>query len=141
MPTHVPKRTISGERPKGPVVLIVEDVADVRTVFAELLVREGFGVVEGSNGNEAIIYAHAVRPDIIVMDVSLPLLDGIAATRVLRSHDSTRDTPIIALTGYPLDHAARKDFDHVLMKPCVPEVLMQRIRGELARVEANAKQR
>jgi CheY-like chemotaxis protein len=133
-----PKRTSSGERAKGPVVLLVEDVADVRSVFAEILVREGFGVVEATNGHEAIVYANALSLDAIVMDLSLPLLDGLETTRLLRSREHTRHVPVIALTGYPVSPADRKEFEHVLTKPCLPEVLLQRLRGVLARSGAPA---
>jgi two-component system phosphate regulon response regulator PhoB len=130
---RTPKRTSSGERAKGPIVLLVEDVADVRTVLAGVLVREGFGVVEANNGHEAIVYASALTIDAIVMDLSLPLLDGVAAARVLRAHDRTRRIPVIALTGYPVEGADWPEFEHVLTKPCLPEVLVQRLRAVLAR--------
>lgn len=138
---RTPKRTISSERTRGPVVLLVDDVVDVRSVFAEILVREGFGVIEASNGHEAIVWAHAARPDAIVMDLSIPLLDGAEATRVLRSHAATRLIPVIALTGYPVEPADRKEFEHVLTKPCMPDVLVQRLRAVLAGGAANRQQR
>jgi two-component system cell cycle response regulator DivK len=130
------KRTASGERAKGHVILLVEDVADVRTVLSDILVREGFGVVEAANGHEAIVYASALDIDVVVMDLSLPLLDGTATTRVLRAHERTKDIPVIALTGYPVDAADRHEFEHVLSKPCLPEVLIQRLRAVLAQREA-----
>lgn len=130
---RTPKRTKSGERAKGAVILLVEDVADVRTVLADILVREGFGVVEAANGHEAIVYASALTIDAVVMDLSLPLLDGVATTRVLRGNERTRSIPVIALTGYPVEGADREEFDQVLSKPCLPEVLVQRLRGVLAR--------
>jgi CheY-like chemotaxis protein len=128
-----PKRTSSGERAKGQVVLLVEDVADVRTVLADILVREGFGVVEAANGHEAIVYASALTIDVVIMDLSLPLLDGVATTRVLRANERTRNIPVIALTGYPVEGPDRHEFEHVLAKPCLPEVLVQRVRAVLAR--------
>ena len=137
---RTPKRTSSGERPKGQVVLLVEDVPDVRSVLADILVREGFGVVEASNGNEAIVYASSLPIDAIIMDLSLPLLDGVEATRELRAHERTRNIPVIALTGYPVDRASQKDFNHVLTKPCLPDILVQRLRGVLARVAAGRSQ-
>jgi two-component system cell cycle response regulator DivK len=128
-----PKRTSSGARAKGRVVLLVEDVADVRSVLAEMLQREGFAVVEASNGHEAIVYASSVTIDAIVMDLSLPLLDGVEATRVLRSQERTRAIPIVALTGYPIEPVDRREFDDVLAKPCHPDALVQRLRAVLAR--------
>jgi CheY-like chemotaxis protein len=134
------KRTSSGERAKGQVVLLVEDVADVRAVFSDILVREGYGVVEASNGHEAIVYASAVAVHVIVMDLSLPLLDGVEATKVLRAHPKTKDIPVIALTGYPVDQVDRRQFDHVLTKPCHPDALLQILRGVLARAAGGHSQ-
>lgn len=122
-----PQRTKSAERSKGPVVLLVEDVIDVRTVLAEILVREGFGVVEASNGHEAVVKARAVRPDVIVMDVSLPLLGGIDAARVIHSVQGLQDVPILALTARPVGTFEEHEFDGVLSKPCLPEVLVRRL--------------
>jgi CheY-like chemotaxis protein len=131
-----PKRTSSGERAKGQVILLVEDVSDVRSVLAEILVREGFGVVEASNGHEAVVYASALPIDAIVMDLSLPLLDGVDATRVLRGHERTRTIPVLALTGYPVDPADRAEFAQVLTKPCRPDALVSHLRAVLARTAA-----
>src|SRR6516162_5860990 len=94
-----PQRTKSAERTKGHVVLLVEDVDDVRSVLAEILVREGFAIVEASNGHEAVVKSRAVRPDAIVMDVVLPMLGGIGAARVIRAIEGLHDVPIIALTA------------------------------------------
>jgi CheY-like chemotaxis protein len=122
------------------VVLLVEDVADVRAVLADILVREGFGVVEASNGHEAIVYASAVAIHAIVMDLSLPLLDGVEATRLLRAHPRTKDIPVIALTGYPVDQVDRQEFTHVLSKPCHPDALLQILRGVLVRAAGGQRQ-
>jgi CheY-like chemotaxis protein len=111
------------------VVLLVEDVDDVRTVLAEMLVREGFAVVEASNGHEAVVKARAARPDVIVMDVGLPLLGGIEAARVIRAIEGLHDLPIIALSGRPVGTFDEHEFDGVLSKPCVPDVLVRRIHA------------
>ena len=129
MATRGPQRTKSAERPKGHAVLLVDDVADVREVLAEILVREGFAVVEASNGHEAVVKARAVRPDAIVMDVALPLLDGIEAARVIRAIDGLHDVPIVALTARPVGTFDEHAFDGVLSKPCVPDVLVRRLRA------------
>ena len=128
VPTR-PQRTKSAERPKGPVILLVEDVAEVRVVLAEILVREGFGVVEARNGHEAVVKARSLRPDVVVMDVSLPLLGGIEAARIIRSAEGMADVPIVALTGRPAGTFDEHTFDAVLSKPCVPEVLLRRIHA------------
>jgi CheY-like chemotaxis protein len=122
----------SGERTKGPLVLIVEDSPDVRAVFVELLTREGFTVLEADNGHAAVVKAQARRPDVILMDISLPLMDGARATRVLRSDERTRKIPILALTGRTLEPHDISLFDHVLSKPCSPERLLRRVLSVLS---------
>jgi CheY-like chemotaxis protein len=129
MASQGPKRTRSGDRPKGHVVLLVEDVTDVRVVLAEILVREGFAVVEASNGHEAVVKSRAVRPDAIVMDIVLPMLGGIEAARVIRAIENLHDDPIIALTARPAGTFDEHEFDGVLSKPCLPEVLVRRLHA------------
>ena len=126
MASQGPKRTRSGDRPKGQVVLLVEDVTDVRAVLAEILVREGFAVVEASNGHEAVVKARAVRPDAIVVR---PMLGGIEAARVIRAIENLHDVPIVALTARPVGTFDEHEFDGVLSKPCLPDVLVRRIQA------------
>jgi CheY-like chemotaxis protein len=129
MASQGPKRTKSAERTKGHVVLLVEDVDDVRSVLAEILVREGFAIVEASNGHEAVVKSRAVRPDAIVMDVVLPMLGGIEAARVIRAIEGLHDVPIIALTARPMGTFDEHEFDGVLSKPCMPDVLVRRLHA------------
>jgi CheY-like chemotaxis protein len=126
-----PQRTKSAERPKGHVVLLVEDVTDVRMVLAEILVREGFAVVEASNGHEAVVKARSLKPDVIVMDVALPMLGGIEAARVIRAAEGMHDVPILALTARPVGTFDEHEFDGVLSKPCTPDVLVRRIHAAI----------
>ncbi len=122
-----PQRTKSAERPKGPIVLLVEDVTDVRMVLAEILVREGFVVAEARNGHEAVIKALALKPDVIVMDIALPMLGGIEAARVIRAAEGLHEVPIVALTARPVGTFEEHEFDGVLSKPCTPDVLVRRL--------------
>jgi CheY-like chemotaxis protein len=126
-----PQRTKSAERPKGPIVLLVEDVTDVRMVLAEILVREGFGVAEARNGHEAVVKARALKPDVIVMDIALPMLGGIEAARVIRAAEGLHDVPIIALTARPVGTFDEHEFDGVLSKPCMPDVLVRRLHAAI----------
>jgi CheY-like chemotaxis protein len=128
-----PKRTRSAERPKGPLLLLVDDVAEVRLVLAEVLVRAGYGVVEATNGHQAVVKARSLLPDVIVMDVSLPLLDGVGAARIIRAAENMQGVPIIALTGRPTGTFDESAFDTVLHKPCTPETLLRRIRTAIER--------
>ncbi|HWC03018.1 MAG TPA: response regulator [Methylomirabilota bacterium] len=117
---------------KEPLVLIVDDVQDNRTVYVLFLRFSGFRVAEAENGVEALRQAEALVPDIIVMDLSLPVMDGWEATRHLKRGRRTEGIPVIALTGHALpEHAkaAREaGCDLVITKPCLPDQLVDAIR-------------
>jgi CheY-like chemotaxis protein len=108
---------------------LVEDFADAREVLAGILKRDGYAVAEACHGREAVDKALQLKPDVMVMDLSLPVLDGAAAARVLKTYRSTSRIPIAALTGSSrVSDAERALFDIVLTKPCSPEVLLESIR-------------
>lgn len=122
---------------KPRTVLIVDDFEDNRAMYAEFLRYSGFEVIEASNGLEAIEKATASVPDVIVMDLSLPVLDGWEATRRLKNDDRTRHVPVIALTGHALEGhsqgAREAGCDGFLAKPCLPETLLETIEKMLSR--------
>ena len=114
------------------LVLVVDDSADTREIYAASLRHSGFAVVTASDGELGIHAAVAHRPDVIVMDLSMPRLDGLEATRYVKQHRRTRRIPVIMLTGYPFQ-AINKDVleagvEVFLTKPCLPEELERRIR-------------
>jgi two-component system, cell cycle response regulator DivK len=117
---------------KGPLVLIVDDVQDNRTVYVLFLRFSGFRVAEAGDGVEALRQAETLRPDVIVMDLSLPVMDGWEATRRLRRDPRTKRIPVVVLTGHALPehaHAAREaGCDLVITKPCLPDQLLEAIR-------------
>jgi two-component system, cell cycle response regulator DivK len=119
----------------GPLVLIVDDVQDNRTVYVLFLKFSGFRVAEAENGVEALRQAEALMPDVIVMDLSLPVMDGWEATRRLKKDPRSKKIPVIVLTGHALpEHAeaAREaGCDLVITKPCLPDQLLDAIRGIL----------
>ena len=80
-----------------PLVLIVDDFQDNREMFAEFLSISGFRVAEATNGREAVDMAFDLLPDVILMDLSLPELDGWSATRLLKADDRTKSIPVLAL--------------------------------------------
>jgi CheY-like chemotaxis protein len=100
-------------------VLVVDDHGDVREVVARVLQDAGFVVRTAANGLEALIAAYEMRPDVIVMDVTMPVLDGIEATRLIKAGEATRDARVIAYTGSPSfdDSPTRPLFAAVLKKP------------------------
>ncbi len=126
----------------SPLVLVVDDFQDNREMFAEFLSLSGFRVAEASTGREAIDRGFELLPDVILMDLSLPELDGWEATRQLKNDPRTRHIPIVALTGHALaDHsreAREAGCDAFLTKPCLPEVLVVEIRRMLDRRQAKA---
>ena len=81
-------------------ILIAEDYADTRNFIKFVLESEGYKVVEATNGNEAVNKFKKVRPDLILMDVSLPLMDGLAAARIIRKFEGAAKMPIIAVTAH-----------------------------------------
>ncbi len=108
------------------LVLLVDDCQDTRELYAEYLELSGFDVKEAENGIVAIDEAVRVRPDIIVMDMSLPKLDGREAARQIRADERTRAIPLVMISGYDADSLPRNDglWDHYLGKPCPPEELV-----------------
>lgn len=114
------------------MVLVVEDNPDLRELFVEVLLRAGFGAFEAGNGHEAVVKATAMRPDLIVLDLSLPLLGGGDTLRVLRSNAATRDTLVIALARDDESPEDLEGFDGVLRKPCAPTELLFAVQGLLA---------
>jgi CheY-like chemotaxis protein len=84
----------------APTVLVVEDFEDNRFMMRRLLEMSGYRVVEAVNGEQAVETAVSQRPDLILMDLSLPKLDGLAATRRIRQHDELARTPIIAVSAH-----------------------------------------
>lgn len=81
-------------------VLVVEDDADIRLLLRAVLESEGYAVVEAATGKEAVTLASEVRPRLILMDISLPLLDGLSATRRIKADEALSDTPVLAVSAY-----------------------------------------
>ncbi len=84
----------------GLTVLVVEDFEDNRFMMRRLLEMSGYRVVEAVNGEQAVEVAADERPDLILMDLSLPKLDGLAATRRIRQHDGLKKVPIVAVSAH-----------------------------------------
>jgi CheY-like chemotaxis protein len=122
-------------RPETPLVLVVEDYQDAREMYIEYLQFSGFRAAGATSGTEAIEQARLLRPDIILMDLALPQLDGWEATRRLKSDPRTRDIPVVALSGHALqghaEGALQAGCDSFLPKPCLPDVLVAEIRRML----------
>jgi two-component system cell cycle response regulator DivK len=120
-----------------PRVLLVDDFPDAREMYSEYLEFSGFDVVEAGNGMEALQRAVDTTPDIILMDLSLPVMDGWEATRRLKADQRTKAIPVVALTGHALagisEGAKQAGCDAFVTKPCLPEDLVREIRKILDR--------
>jgi CheY-like chemotaxis protein len=118
-----------------PLVLLVEDFEDARELYRDYLEFSGFSVQTASNGREAIEQAIALQPDVILMDASMPVLDGWQATRELKTNPTTQHIPVLALTAHAFDDARQQakavGCDGFVTKPCLPDDLVSRVRATL----------
>lgn len=116
-------------------VMIVDDYPDAREMYTEYLEFSGYEVVQARNGMEALQRAVETAPDIILMDLSLPVMDGWEATRRLKADERTADIPVVALTGHALagisEGAKKAGCDAFVTKPCLPEDLVKEIQKVL----------
>jgi CheY-like chemotaxis protein len=111
--------------------VVVDDFADAREMYGEYLKFCGFRVAEAQNGVEAIDKAKRLKPDLILMDLSMPVVDGWEATRRLKADASTKGIPVVALTGHAMaGHSESKSAgcDVVITKPCLPHDLTGEIK-------------
>lgn len=118
-----------------PLVLIAEDFEDARELYRDYLEFSGFGVETAANGREAVEMAGRLQPDLILMDASMPVLDGWQATRELKAGSSTNHIPVIALTAHAFDDARQQakaaGCDGFITKPCLPDDLVAKVRSTL----------
>jgi len=121
----------------APLILVVDDHADTREMHSTYLKAQGLRALVAADGVTAIRMAVASRPNVIVMDLSLPLLNGWQAIRALKQHRNMAQIPVIALTGRvdvgSADAAIDAGCDAYLLKPCFPQRLLKEIRSQLAR--------
>jgi two-component system, cell cycle response regulator DivK len=123
-----------------PVVLVVDDDSDCRTIYAMHLRSAGCEVFTANDGRTAVDKTNALRPDIIVMDLAMPRVDGWEAIRRLHESSWTRQIPIIAVSGVPTsrDSAFEAGCDAYLAKPCDPQILWSQIRALLRLPDAGS---
>jgi len=119
-------------RPRRKAVLIVDDVEDNRRIYAMFLRFDGFDVTTAVDGHDALEQVRAGLPDLVVMDLAIPGIDGWEVTRTLKRDSRTRAIPVIAVTGHALAGAEARakaaGCDAFLTKPCLPETLSREIR-------------
>ena len=108
-------------------ILVVDDFDDTRLLLRTWLQRKGFRVVEAENGNRAVAAAEQERPDLIIMDVEMPEMDGLSATRKLRELEHFATVPLVAVSAYGADqyrdHALAAGCDEYVSTPFEPDEL------------------
>jgi CheY-like chemotaxis protein len=119
----------------GPLILIVDDNLDAREMYGMYLEHEGFRWAEAANGQDAIAKTRDEQPSLILMDATMPGMDGWEAARLLKQDASTRDIPLIMLTAHAFQEhrqrAAEAGADGFLAKPVLPDQLAVEIRRVL----------
>ena len=120
-------------------ILIIEDEEDNRAIMRDLLITAGYNLIEAVDGEEGVKLAQRERPDLILMDIQLPILDGYEATRRIRASAELKSIPIIAVTSYALrgdDAKAREaGCDSYEAKPFSPRELLAKVREFLPNAE------
>jgi CheY-like chemotaxis protein len=112
-------------------VLLVEDNADNREIVGVMLSHAGYRVLTAHTGDEGVALARSAAPDVVLMDIALPVLDGWEATARLKSDPATRHLPVVALTAHAMPEdrarAAAAGFDGYLTKPIEPRAVLAEV--------------
>jgi len=118
-------------------ILIVEDDTKNMTLFRDLLEVSGYKTIEASDGKQGIELARAKKPDLILMDIQMPEMDGLEATRILKADATTSDIPVIALTAYAMEGDKERILgagcDGYLAKPIDIKEFLKEVAEYLAR--------
>src|SRR5256886_17592693 len=119
-------------------ILVVEDDVGSRRIVTKVLSAEGYEVIEVATGDAAVAAVHAQRPDLIIMDLALPGMDGWEASRRIKAAPDSADIPIVALTAFAMrgdeERARAAGCDAYVPKPCRPQTLREVVRSEERRV-------
>jgi two-component system cell cycle response regulator DivK len=130
--TSADQRSAEGPASSGaPLILVVDDFDDNRLLYVTTIAEAGYAVDQATNGQEALDKIGATRPAVIIMDLSMPVVDGWEATRRIKADPRTKDIIIIAVTGHAtnfgLQRAREAGAEAVLAKPCLPQDLLRTI--------------
>jgi len=116
-------------------ILVVEDQEDLRGVLRDLLTGSGYAVIEAGDGEAGVAKAKSDRPDLILMDIQMPVIDGYEATRRIKVDPALKPIPIIAVSSFAMkgdeEKARVAGCDHYVTKPYSPMQLLRLIRGFL----------
>jgi CheY-like chemotaxis protein len=124
-----------------PTILLVEDFDDTRLMMKMWLMRNGYRVIEAETGEEAIDMAQRERPDLIIMDVMMPGMNGLDATQRIREYQALRGTPIVAVSAYGANEyrslAIEAGCDEYVSTPFDPDALAELIKNLIAKSESS----
>lgn len=120
--------------PKDFLVLVVDDIVDNVAIISLDLQHQGYRVVTASNGEEAVKVAALTQPDIILMDIGMPQLDGLAATRKIRENEALQNVPVIAITAFSTDGFRRAAYDVGIDGYLVKPINFERLHELLGRL-------
>ena len=127
------KASLAMQENLKPTILVVDDFDDTRLLLRTWLERKGFQVIEAENGHEAVAQAESQRPDLIIMDLEMPGLDGLAATRKIRDMQELKSVPVLAVSAYGADQfredALAAGCNEYVSTPFEPEDLEKLIRS------------
>jgi two-component system, cell cycle response regulator DivK len=122
---------------KDPLILLVDDVEDNLDVYSQFFIHNGWRTMTAADGPDGLRKAAASRPDVIVLDLGMPGMDGWEVARRLKADPATRSIPVIALTGHVMGDSRRRARDagviEYLTKPCLPQDLAEAVRRQLPR--------
>ncbi len=120
----------------SPLILICDDYPDARDMYGSYLAHAGYRVVSASDGVDAVAKSRHLRPDVVVLDLLMPRMDGIEAIRQLKLEPSTKQIPVLALTGAMTGQIAERAMDagcdEFITKPCLPTRLLEHIERYLS---------
>jgi two-component system cell cycle response regulator DivK len=118
-------------------ILVVEDQEDLRGILRDLLTGSGYAVAEAADGQAGVEMTRSERPDLVLMDIQLPVMDGYEATRKIKTDPNHKATPVIAVSSYAMkgdeEKARAAGCDHYVTKPYSPVQLLRIIRGLLCK--------
>ena len=130
----MPAKRAAGD---APLILLVDDIDDNLEVYSQFFAHCGWRSATASNGEEGLKRASELAPDVIVLDLGMPVMDGWEVARRLRANPVTQATPLIALTGHVLQDARQRakdaGVDEYLTKPCLPLDLVEAVKRHLPR--------
>ncbi len=113
-------------------ILLADDHEDNRAALLAVLEHDGYRTLEARNGREAVDLVRAHRPDLVVMDLAMPVMDGLQAMRLLKEDPETAGIPIVAFTAMALTYSRAEmeaeGFDGFLTKPCMPPTFLQEVQ-------------